>query len=493
VTAGDGSLIGLVHPSEAPALISADDGWSLDFSEVLDRVDAMAGQLAAAGVSPGASVAMVMDHAPETVLAFLAVVRLNAIAMPLNRQLRAREVSAAFEDCTPSLVLLSEDEGTAATEAAEAAGVPTHAVTGGDAPRVADVGSGGIRLPNPDPEAVALLLHTSGTTSRPKAVPLRQRNLAATAACIADGYGLGEDDVSYCVMPLFHVHGLVASTLAALASGGAVAIPRRVRPSAVWIHAADHSVTWTSAVPTMLGKFPPVGNRAGQSLRFVRSCSSALSPTLWSDLEDRFRVPVVEAYGMTEAAHQIATNPLPPRQRRPGTVGLPTGTEVAILDEEWTPVAAGRTGEVAVRGSGVVEGYWDNEEANTSSFRDGWFRTGDLGHLSDGGYLTLEGRLKEQINRGGEKISPREIDEVLLTHPNVREAVAFGRPDAKLGEAVEAAVVLSESVEHSDLRAHCADALAQFKVPTRFHIVERIPTGPTGKVQRRLLAEAFGQ
>jgi acyl-CoA synthetase (AMP-forming)/AMP-acid ligase II len=294
-------------------------------------------------------------------------------------------------------------------------------------------------------------------------------------------------------MPLFHVHGLVASTLAALASGGAVAIPRRVRPSAVWKQAADHAVTWTSAVPTMLGKLPPVGDHDVDSLRFVRSCSSALSPALWSELEDRFGVPVVEAYGMTEAAHQIASNPLPPGERRPGTVGIPTGTEVAILDENWESVESGRTGEVAVRGPGVVGGYLNNDEANASSFRDGWFRTGDLGRVSEDHYLTLEGRLKEQINRGGEKISPREIDEVLLTHRDVQEAVAFGRPDPKLGEAVEAAVVLREPVETAELRSHCADALAPFKVPARFHIVERIPTGPTGKVQRRLLAEAFAE
>jgi acyl-CoA synthetase (AMP-forming)/AMP-acid ligase II len=212
---------------------------------------------------------------------------------------------------------------------------------------------------------------------------------------------------------------------------------------------------------------------------------------MWSELEDRFGVPVVEAYGMTEAAHQIATNPLPPGERRPGTVGVPTGTEVAIVDGDWRPVGAGGTGEVAVRGPGVVDGYRDNEEANTSSFRAGWFRTGDLGQLSADGYITLEGRIKEQINRGGEKISPREIDEVLLTHPDVRDAVAFGRPDPKLGEAVEAAVVLATPVDPKDLRAHCADALAPFKVPRRFHVVERIPTGPTGKVQRRLLSEAF--
>jgi oxalate---CoA ligase len=322
-------------------------------------------------------------------------------------------------------------------------------------------------------------------------VPLRQRNLAASARAIAEGYGLGADDCSYCVMPLFHVHGLVASTLAALAAGGSVVVPRRTRPGALWPHVHEHGVTWFSAVPTILAKLPAAPDEGHGSLRFARSCSSSLAPPLWAALEQRFGVPVVEAYGMTEASHQMASNPLPPGDRRPGTVGLPAGAEVAVVDEDWRPVPAGTAGEVAVRGSGVVDGYLDNPEANSASFHDGWFRTGDVGRLSADGYLTLEGRLKELINRGGEKIAPREVDEALLSHPRVREAVAYGVPDAKWGEVVHAAVVVDDALSPDELRAFCSDRLAAFKVPRRVHIVAEIPKGPTGKIQRRVLAEAL--
>jgi acyl-CoA synthetase (AMP-forming)/AMP-acid ligase II len=205
--------------------------------------------------------------------------------------------------------------------------------------------------------------------------------------------------------------------------------------------------------------------------------------------ERRFELPLVEAYGMTEAAHQMASNPLPPGERRAGSVGSPTGTEIATLDDDWRPVAAGGEGEVCVRGPGVVDSYRANPEATAASFRDGWFRTGDSGVLSGDGYLSLSGRLKELINRGGEKISPHEVEDALLGHPEVVEAVAFAMPDAKYGETVGAAVVARSVIGEDALRAHCDGRLATFKVPVRIHVVEAIPKGPTGKVQRRLLAE----
>jgi acyl-CoA synthetase (AMP-forming)/AMP-acid ligase II len=231
-------------------------------------------------------------------------------------------------------------------------------------------------------------------------------------------------------MPLFHIHGLVASTLSALSAEGCVVVPRSVRAGALWPHVREHGISWFSAVPTILAKLPQAPNGGPGTLRFARSCSSALPPQLWNELEERFGVPLVEAYGMTEASHQMATNRLPPGDRRAGSVGVGTGTEIRILDAEWNALPAGEAGEVAVRGPGVVNGYLANPEANASSFRGGWFRTGDLGRLSGDGHLTLEGRLKELINRGGEKIAPREIDEVLLDHPGVTEAVAYGVADA---------------------------------------------------------------
>ncbi len=486
----DSAVFSLLSGTASRTLVDPDSGWELSADAVLQRVDALAAQIVATGVEPADGVVLVLGHGPGAVLAFLAVLRCNAFAIPLNPQLHAREIEPLLASKKPALVVVGTDVGVEAAKAAAAIDVRVVTLADSLEPRLEEIGRGYVDLlPDPDAEAVALLLHTSGTTGRPKAVPLRQRNLTAAARRIARGYDLGIDDVSYCLMPLFHVHGLVASTLAALAGGGTLVVPRRVRPGAVWEHARDHGVTWFSAVPTILAKLPP---RAGVGqLRFARSCSSALAPSLWSALEDRLGVAVVEAYGMTEASHQMTTNPLPPGERRPGTVGTAAGADVNVIDAQWRALPVDTPGEVAVRGPGVVDGYLDNEDANVASFRDGWFRTGDLGRLSSDGYLSLEGRLKELINRGGEKIAPREIDEALLAHPAVLEAVAFGRADPKWGEVVEAVVVLSAPVTSAVLRQHCAERLAAFKVPRTVHIVGEIPKGATGKVQRRLLAETL--
>jgi acyl-CoA synthetase (AMP-forming)/AMP-acid ligase II len=484
------ALTQVLRDGPGPALVDP-GGVTITHEELRELVEEVAGGLRGAGVEPGAGVAAVLENSIETVITFLAIARAGAIAMPVNPQLRAREIGSGFEDLRPSLVLVGADGHAPAEAAAEEAGIPLRRLSS-DSRRVLADGPAAAAGDEPDADDPVLLLHTSGTTSRPKAVLLRHRNLAASARSIAAGYALTADDVSYCLMPLFHIHGLVASTLAPLSAGGCVVIPRRVRPGALWQDVGAHRVTWFSAVPTILAKLPgPDGDGPG-TLRFARSCSSSLPPTLATAFEDRLAIPLVEAYGMTEASHQMATNPLPPAVRRAGTVGLAAGTEVAVIDPDWRAVAAGTAGEVAVRGPGVIAGYLANPEVNAASFRDGWFRTGDIGRLSTDGYLTLDGRIKELINRGGEKIAPREIDEVLLTHPLVREAVAYGAPDAKWGETVNAAVVVSGETDAAALRAFCADHLAPFKVPRRIHVVAEIPKGPTGKVQRRLLADALG-
>ena len=481
----------LLAGSERLALVEAEGGWRLTHAELCELVEELAAGLPRLGVQPGDPVAFVVEHGVPPVLLFLAICRAACVAMPINPQLREAEIGALFDDRRPALLVLGSDGHADAEAAAGARGIPVRPLEPG---RGLGIGArtGGDPLAAPEPDAVALILHTSGTTSRPKMVPLRQRNLAASARSIAGGYGLGVNDTSYCVMPLFHIHGLVASVLAALASGGCVVIPRRVRASGVWDHAPLHGITWFSAVPTILGKVPAAPGEGATRLRFVRSCSSALSPQLWTDLEERFGVPVVEAYGMTEASHQMTSNPLPPGERRPGTVGIPAGAEVTILNEAWRPTPAGEAGEVSVRGPAVVDGYLDNPEANAESFRDGWFRTGDLGSLSADGYLTLEGRIKELINRGGEKIAPREIDEALLEHPGVLEAIAYGVPSEKWGEVVHAAVVADGEVTADQLREHCAARIASFKVPRTIHLVPEIPKGPTGKVQRRTLTAKLG-
>jgi len=473
-----------------PALVAA-DGDTVTYAELHEAVDRLARELAGAGVRPGDTVALSLQNGPAMVLAFLAVVALGAGAAPLNQAYTDAEFRTYLDMLQPSAMLFRGDTAAAAKPVCAEAGIRVLELSEGPARELTTGVTPSGEL-EPSPDAIALLLHTSGTTGRPKLVPLRQRNLAYSMRTIAECYQLSDDDVSLCVMPLFHVHGLVASTLSALHAGGTVVVPPRFSATAFWPDAVRHGATWYSAVPTIhhvlaaASEATPVPEHR---LRFARSCSSALPPTLQDTIEERFGVPVLQAYGMTEASHQMASNPLPPGERRAGTVGPATGIEVGVVDDDWQPVEPGEAGEVVVRGPSVVDGYLDSPEATATSFRDGWFRTGDRGRLSADGYLTLDGRLKELINRGGEKISPHEVEDALLEHPAVAQAVAYAIPDDKYGEQVAVAVVAAGPTSAEELTRHSKERLAAFKVPVEIAIVEQIPVGPTGKVQRRLLAD----
>ena len=349
------------------------------------------------------------------------------------------------------------------------------------------------------PDDVALVLHTSGTTARPKIVPLLQRNLAASAGNIATSLALGPTDRCLNVMPLFHIHGLIAAVLATLGSGGSVACTPGFDGFRFFQQLQALRPTWYTAVPTMHQLILQRNERsadviAASKLRFIRSSSAALPPSVMQRLEEVFGAPVIEAYGMTEASHQMAANPLPPAERKPGSVGIGTGLEITVLDEAGSELPQGETGEVSIAGPSVTSGYEANPEANASAFSGRWFRTGDQGYLDRDGYLYLTGRLKEVINRGGEKVSPREVDEVLLAHPAVEQAVAFAIAHDKLGEDVAAAVILAEgsSASEAELRRYAAEHLADFKVPRKIMLVDEIPKGPTGKLQRIGLAAQLG-
>jgi len=275
-----------------------------------------------------------------------------------------------------------------------------------------------------------------------------------------------------------------------------VVVPRRFAPRAFWPQLRTHGVTWFSAGPTLHQMIVERADDDGApaSLRFTRSCSSALSPALMARAEAAYGVPMLEAYGMTEASHQMASNPLPPAERKPGSVGIATGVEIRIVDGEGRSQPAGSSGEVAIRGAGVTSGYLANPEANAASFfGDGWFRTGDRGSLDEQGYLRLEGRLKEMILRGGENISPYEIEEVLLSHASVTDAICFGIDDEKYGERVGAAVTIGAEVGERELIDHCRERLAAFKVPEIVYVLDSIPRTPTGKVQRKRVGESLTQ
>ncbi len=499
--AGESLTALLAHDEPArAALVVPDTGQALTYAHLASRVETLAQRLASLGVRRGDRVALALPNGPDIVLLLLAITALGAAAAPLNPAYTETEFAFFLTDIAPRLLLVPATGSAAASAAAQAAGTTLLAVrAAADGPPdllTSDGAAAGLQrsFEQGGPDDVAFVLHTSGTTSRPKQVPLRQRNLMASARTIAAHYELSASDVSFCVMPLFHIHGLVASTFAALAANGAVITPRRFTPQRFWPQAREHAATWLSAGPTLhqmiLDKSDDLG--APGTLRFVRSCSSALSPALLDRAEHAYRVPMLEAYGMTEASHQMTSNPLPPAARLPGSVGVPTGTEVAIADPHGTLLPDGSAGEVVIRGPGVMTGYVNNPAATAEAFFGDWFRTGDRGVLRDG-YLFLEGRLKEMIIRGGENIAPAEIEQVLMSHPAVRDAVCFGIADAKYGELVGAAVTLVAEAPVKDLIEHCRESLAAFKVPARIDVLAEIPRTPTGKVQRRRVAEFVAQ
>lgn len=495
------TLLDLLRPSTGnrPAIVLPEPNIRVTYDALRAQVEAMAGALAASGLARGDRVGIALPNGLPTIVCFLAA-STAAVAAPLNPAYKEEEFRFYLEDTGARLLILPPDGAEDARRAAAQLGVRvvTAESAAGSPVRLADLRGGG-SVPSRNVDDTALILHTSGSTGRPKRVPLTHANLSISAQNVARTYELGPEDVSLCVMPLFHVHGLVASTLATLATGGTVLVPSKFNPLSFWRIARDHRATWYSAVPTLhqllLARTPAGAPRpeGAEGLRFIRSCSASLAPQVMHDLEAAFGAPVLEAYGMTEAAHQMASNPLPPGSRKPGSVGCATGVRLSIMDATGRHLPSGERGEVVIRGPNVIGGYESNPEANATSFTDGWFRTGDQGFLDTAGYLTLVGRLKELINRGGEKISPREVDDVLLTHPAVAEAVCFGVPHTTWGEEVAAAVVLRTIVSEADLLAYCRDRLADYKRPKQIYITEAIPRTATGKIQRLLVARTFSR
>ncbi|HUF64108.1 MAG TPA: non-ribosomal peptide synthetase [Verrucomicrobiales bacterium] len=484
---------GAERDAAAPALL-APGGFRMSYGELLVATDRFAGRLQACGLSPGARIATVAPDGPQAAAAFLAAASFG-IAAPLNPGYRESEFAFYLEDAKAEVLVASEEDHRAAEWMRAAAGLGLPVIP----PDFDGLGSVEHSTPFCGDDDVALLLHTSGTTGRPKAAPLTHRNLLCSAARIAETLRLEPTDLCLGIMPLFHIHGLAAGLLATLRAGAALICTPGFRAPEFFGWLEEFEPTWYTAAPAMhqaiMARARDHGERVrGGRLRLIRSSSAALPVAVSRELEEVFGAPVLEAYGMTEASHQIACNPLPPAPRKPGTVGLPAGPDVVVLDAEGRAVAQGETGEICIRGESVFNGYLDRPEVNAEAFVAGWFRTGDLGYFDAGGYLTICGRLKEMINRGGEKIAPREIDEVLLQHPAVTQAVAFSVPDARLGEEIAAAVVCSPGVriEERELRKWVADRLAAFKAPRRVLFLEDIPKGATGKIQRLQLAKQLG-
>ena len=474
------------------------DGATVTFEALRWQVDRLGAEFAGCDIGPGDRIAIVVPNGPVAAIGFLAAAS-YAAAAPLIPKYRESEFAFYLEDLKPALMIVTDDTSEAALAAAEESGVPVASMSGvlGSMTLGVEAEAGVIRRPGP--AEPGLFLHTSGTTSRPKLVPILQRNLARSAANIATSLMLEPADRSLNVMPLFHIHGLLAGLLAPLSVGASVVATPGFDAFAFFRLLETFAPTYYTAVPTMHQMVIDRAKRRSErldcpGLRFIRSSSAALPAQVLVDLEGLFGVPVIEAYGMTEATHQMCTNPLPPGQRKIRSVGLPTGIELSVIDADANAVPVGQAGPIAIRGATVVRGYEANSEATRAAFIGDWFLTGDQGYLDEDGYLFLTGRLKELINRGGEKISPLEVDDALLNHPAVAQAVTFAVPHAKLGEDVAAGVVLEPGAEidERELTEFVGTRLAAFKVPRTIVFLDELPKGPTGKLQRIGLSERLG-
>jgi len=488
--------------------LGAPETPSMSYDDLRQLVNSTGRQLAGLDIEANDRVAIVLPNGPVMATMFLAVASF-ATAAPLNPAYREEEFEFYLSDLNAKLLIVLEGDETPARAAAAKRGVKIVEVTD-----QSTEGAGSFSLVSTQlekdpvraaPDDIALVLHTSGTTSRPKIVPLSQRNVCASAANIAASLNLDSDDLNLNIMPMFHIHGLIAALLAPLSVGAAVSCSTGFNALKFFGWLDEVKPTWYTAVPTM---HQAIFSRAARNedivktarLRFVRSSSSSLPPQVMVAVEETFGCPVIEAYGMTEAAHQMASNPLPPAQHKAGSVGVPAGPEVRIMNEAGEFLQQGGIGEIVIRGPNVTAGYENNPDANAEAFPDDpdggghWFRTGDQGTFDADGYLSLTGRLKEIINRGGEKISPREVDEILLDHEAIDQVVTFAMPHDKLGEDVAAAIVLSEGADitERDVRSFAAERLADFKVPRKIVFLDEIPKGATGKLQRIGLAEKLG-
>jgi acyl-CoA synthetase (AMP-forming)/AMP-acid ligase II len=491
---------------DAPALC-APGRRPLSFGELRRLVDATRERLNGLGIGRNDRVAIVLDNGPEMAACFVSCACAVASA-PLNPAYRGEEFEFYLSDLKAAALIVSQGSTSPAVAAADKLGVRMidlvpDAAGGAGAfvlvPRSA-VSSAAAAHPGPaQPDDVSMVLHTSGTTSRPKIVPLSQRNLAASATHIRNTLQFVPTDCGLNIMPLFHIHGLISGVLAPLSAGSQVFCTPGFNALKFFGWMEEAKPTWYTAVPTMHQTIVSRSSKnrdviARHPLRFLRSSSSSMPPQVIRELEEVFGAPLIEAYGMTEATHQMSSNPLPPAVRKPGTVGIAAGPEIAIMGEGGALLPRGGTGEIVIRGPNVTAGYENNSKANAEAYTDGWFRTGDQGVMDADGYISITGRLKEIINRGGEKVSPREVDEILMDHPAVSQVVCFGMPHPKLGEEVAAAVVLREGEQTTEreLQDFVGKRAADFKVPKRILILDEIPKGATGKLQRIGLAQKLG-
>ena len=464
------------------------------FNEKISR------QLAATNIKNSDRAAIVLPNGPLMASSFLSISSYMSAA-PLNPSYKQEEFEFYLDDLKPKFLLVEPNSKSLAVIAAKNLNIPVFEMKISDNQPLGtfELFDKETDYKNPNDYDEALVLHTSGTTSRPKIVPLSNLNIFTSAVNISKSLKLTADDHCLNIMPLFHIHGLIAVLSASAKVGASVCASNGFNALKFLDLAETQNITWYSGVPTMhqaiLLRAQKNSDKAKKlNLRFIRSSSASLPPAIFEQLNDIFQTPVIEAYGMTEATHQMASNPLPPAIQKPGLVGMPAGPEICIMNDKNEKLSQGEIGEICIKGDNVTNGYENNPEANKQSFVNDWFRTGDEGFFDEDGYLKISGRLKEIINKGGEKISPLEVDNILMDFPPIDQALCFGYKDKMLGEDIAVAIKLKEnkSCTEDDIKSYANEKLAKFKIPKKIFIVEDIPKGATGKLQRIGLAKKFG-
>ena len=480
--------------------LTSETNSKLLYGELKIFVNNISRQLAGNGITNKDRAAIILPNGPYMASSFLAISSYMSAA-PLNPAYKTNEYEFYLKDLSPKIVIVEPNSKNNVIEVAKKLKIPVCEIKiQKDSPSgLFDLFDKSSEYSLPEENDEALVLHTSGTTSRPKIVPLTNKNIFSSAVNISKSLELSEIDHCLNIMPLFHIHGLIAILATSIKVGASVCASNGFNAIKFLELAKSEKITWYSGVPTMhqailLRTEKNLELAKDLKLRFLRSSSASLPPAVFEKLNSIFKCPVIEAYGMTEATHQMTSNPLPPKIQKPGFVGIPAGPDVCIMDDNDKILNQGETGEVCIKGNNVTLGYDNNPVANKNSFTNGWFRTGDQGYFDQDGYLKISGRLKEIINKGGEKISPLEVDNILMDHPLIEQAVCFGYEDKMLGEEIAAAIIVKEGQNCSeiDVKNYAEEKLAKFKIPKKIFFVNEIPKGATGKLQRNVLAKNFG-
>ena len=480
--------------------LTSESNSKLSYENLKSFTDNIARQLAGNEISNKDRAAIVLPNGPFMASSFLAISSYMSAA-PLNPAYKADEYEFYLKDLSPKIVIVEPNSKNNVIEVAKKLKIPVCEIKiqKDSPPGLFDLFDKTSQYSLPEENDEALVLHTSGTTSKPKIVPLTNKNIFSSAINISKSLELSEIDHCLNIMPLFHIHGLIAIIAASMKVGASVCASNGFNAIKFLEIAKSEKITWYSGVPTMhqailLRAEKKLELAKNLKLKFIRSSSASLPPAVFEKLNNVFKCPVIEAYGMTEATHQMTSNPLPPKIQKPGFVGIPAGPDVCIMNDADKILNQGETGEVCIKGNNVTLGYDNNPEANKKSFSNGWFRTGDQGYFDQDGFLKISGRLKEIINKGGEKISPLEVDNILMDHPLIEQAVCFGYEDKMLGEEIAAAIIVKEGQNCSemDVKNYAEEKLAKFKIPKKIFFVNEIPKGATGKLQRNVLAKNFG-